>query len=71
VRARRMQVERYALLLLTASVFSPRNCGRAQAQSAKLIGEAVKQNPAFLTLRKIEVRGSEAGHRVWHSCRQP
>ena len=26
-----------------------------QAQSAKLIGEAIQQNPAFLTLRKIEV----------------
>ncbi|GIL79323.1 hypothetical protein Vretifemale_8709 [Volvox reticuliferus] len=27
---------------------------QGEAQSAKLIGEAVKQNPAFLTLRKIE-----------------
>lgn len=27
-----------------------------QAESAKLIGEAVQQNPSFLTLRKIEVR---------------
>ena len=27
-----------------------------QAQSAKLIGDAIQQNPAFLTLRKIEVR---------------
>jgi len=26
-----------------------------QAQSAKLIGEAVQQNPAFLMLRRIEV----------------
>ncbi len=26
-----------------------------QAQSAKLIGDAIQQNPAFLTLRKIEV----------------
>jgi hypothetical protein len=26
-----------------------------QAASAKLIGEAIQQNPAFLTLRKIEV----------------
>ncbi len=30
---------------------------RMQAQSAKLIGEAIQANPAFLTLRKIEVRG--------------
>ena len=29
-----------------------------QAQSAKLIGDALQQNPAFLTLRKIEVRGA-------------
>jgi hypothetical protein len=28
----------------------------AQAQSAKLIGDAIQKNPAFLTLRKIEVR---------------
>ena len=28
---------------------------RFQAQSAKLIGEAIQSNPAFLTLRKIEV----------------
>lgn len=27
----------------------------SQAQSAKLIGDAIQQNPAFLTLRKIEV----------------
>ncbi len=26
-----------------------------QAQSAKLIGQAIQNNPAFLTLRKIEV----------------
>jgi hypothetical protein len=26
-----------------------------QAQSAKLIGEAIQANPSFLTLRKIEV----------------
>lgn len=26
-----------------------------QAQSARLIGEAVQQNPAFLILRRIEV----------------
>jgi hypothetical protein len=26
----------------------------SQAQSVKLIGEAVQQNPAFITLRKIE-----------------
>ena len=26
-----------------------------QAQSAKLIGDAIQKNPAFLTLRKIEV----------------
>lgn len=30
-------------------------CG-LQAQSAKLIGQAIQNNPAFLTLRKIEVR---------------
>ncbi len=29
-----------------------------QAQSAKLIGEAIQNNPAFLSLRKIEVRTS-------------
>lgn len=29
--------------------------GALQAQSAKLIGEAIQSNPAFLTLRKIEV----------------
>lgn len=33
--------------------------GAFQAQSAKLIGEAIQSNPAFLTLRKIEV-----GHRA-------
>ena len=33
--------------------------GALQAQSAKLIGEAIQSNPAFLTLRKIEV-----GHRA-------
>jgi prohibitin 2 len=27
---------------------------QGEAQSAKLIGEAIQQNPAFLTLRKIE-----------------
>jgi len=27
-----------------------------QATSAKLIGDAIQKNPAFLTLRKIEVR---------------
>ena len=27
-----------------------------QAESASLIGQAIQQNPAFLTLRKIEVR---------------
>ena len=26
-----------------------------QAESASLIGQAIQQNPAFLTLRKIEV----------------
>ena len=30
-------------------------CGSLQAKSARLIGEAVQQNPAFLTLRRIEV----------------
>jgi len=28
---------------------------RLQAESASLIGQAIQQNPAFLTLRKIEV----------------
>lgn len=28
---------------------------QGEAQSAKLIGEAIQSNPAFLTLRKIEV----------------
>lgn len=27
---------------------------QGEAQSAKLIGEAIQKNPAFLTLRKIE-----------------
>ncbi|PNW86476.1 hypothetical protein CHLRE_02g088000v5 [Chlamydomonas reinhardtii] len=34
---------------------------QGEAQSAKLIGEAVKQNPAFLTLRKIEAAREIAG----------
>jgi hypothetical protein len=29
---------------------------QGEAQSARLIGQAIQQNPAFLTLRKIEVR---------------
>ena len=29
---------------------------QGEAQSAKLIGEAIQKNPAFLMLRKIEVR---------------
>lgn len=28
---------------------------QGEAQSARLIGQAIQQNPAFLTLRKIEV----------------
>lgn len=36
-----------------------------QAQSARLIGEAMKQNPAFLTLRKIEVGGETQTHRCF------
>lgn len=34
-----------------------------QAQSAKLIGEAVQQNPAFITLRKIEA-AREIAHTI-------
>ena len=33
---------------------------QGEAQSAKLIGEAIQSNPAFLTLRKIEVRARPA-----------
>jgi hypothetical protein len=29
---------------------------QGEAQSARLIGQAIQQNPAFITLRKIEVR---------------
>lgn len=35
-----------------------------QAQSARLIGEAIQQNPAFLILRRIEVRLS-SGKPLW------
>ena len=28
---------------------------QGEAQSARLIGQAIQQNPAFITLRKIEV----------------
>ena len=38
---------------------------QGEAQSARLIGEAIQQNPAFLTLRKIE---AARGH-CWHDCR--
>lgn len=31
---------------------------QGEAQSARLIGQAIAQNPAFLTLRKIEVGGA-------------
>ncbi|BDA43588.1 Prohibitin-2 [Coccomyxa sp. Obi] len=34
---------------------------QGEAQSAKLIGEAIQQNPAFLTLRKIEAARDIAG----------
>jgi hypothetical protein len=34
-----------------------------EAQSAKLIGEAIQANPAFLTLRKVEVRERGGGGR--------
>jgi hypothetical protein len=30
---------------------------QGEAQSAELIGKAIKDNPSFITLRKIEVRG--------------
>ena len=36
-----------------------------QAQSAKLIGEAIQSNPAFLTLRKIEVRLATGAYRAY------
>jgi hypothetical protein len=29
---------------------------QGEAQSARLIGQAIQQNPSFITLRKIEVR---------------
>lgn len=29
---------------------------QGEAQSVRLIGQAIQQNPSFLTLRKIEVR---------------
>jgi hypothetical protein len=32
-----------------------------QSQSAKLVGEAVQQNPSFITLRKIEAAREIAG----------
>lgn len=34
---------------------------QGEAQSARLIGEAIQQNPAFLTLRKIEAARDIAG----------
>lgn len=34
---------------------------QGEAQSAKLIGEAVQQNPAFITLRKIDAAREIAG----------
>lgn len=36
---------------------------QGEAQSARLIGQAIQQNPAFLTLRKIEVRVLRRGAR--------
>lgn len=41
-------------LVLHVRQFSSAFCAM-QAQSAKLIGDAIQKNPAFLTLRKIEV----------------
>ena len=38
------------------ALFDYHNLSWTQAQSAKLIGEALQANPAFLTLRKVEVR---------------
>lgn len=39
---------------------------QGEAQSAKLIGEAVKENPAFITLRKIEA-AKEVAHTIANS----
>ncbi len=38
-------------------------CVLSQAQSAKLIGEAIQANPTFLTLRKVEA-AREIAHTV-------
>lgn len=38
-----------------------------EAQSAKLIGEAMQQNPAFLTLRRLEA-AREIAHTISHSA---
>lgn len=34
---------------------------QGEAQSARLIGQAIQQNPAFIALRKIEVRAARRG----------
>jgi hypothetical protein len=36
---------------------------QGEAQSARLIGQAIQHNPAFLTLRKIEVSVEASGAR--------
>jgi len=63
------EAERAKFFVTKAQQEKERSIVQAQgeAQSAKLIGEAIQQNPAFLTLRRIEaareVRGTSA-HRA-------
>jgi prohibitin 2 len=55
------EAERARILVDTAEQDKKSTVIRAQgeAQSAELIGTAMKENPAFLQLRQIEVRGRE------------